>query len=104
FAINLPLGGVALALLLLLVPADQPEPGRRLDVVGGALATLGLGLMAVGLTGEGETSILRTIGFTGAGVLVLAGFLLWEARTRAPMMPLGLFRSLSFSGAQGLTF
>ena len=104
FAINLPLGGAALALLLVLVPADAPEDGRRLDIVGGVLATIGLLLMALGLTGDSESGLLTGLLYAGAGVVVLAGFLLWEARTKAPMLPLGLFRSMQFSGAQGLTF
>lgn len=105
FAINLPLGGVALALLFFLVPADKPEEGRRLDFVGGALATVGLLLMALGLTGDPQEGALSTaLLFTGAGVVVLVVFLIWEARTKAPMLPLGLFRKASFSGAQGLTF
>jgi predicted MFS family arabinose efflux permease len=32
------------------------------------------------------------------------GFVLWEARSKAPMMPLGFFLRPQFSGAQGLTF
>lgn len=105
FAINLPLGGIALALLLMLVPADEPEEGRRLDLVGGALATLGLLLVALGLTGTGQsTSLWQNALLVLLGAVVLGGFLLWEARFKAPMLPLGLFRHIGFSGAQGLTF
>ena len=42
FAINLPLGGIALALLWLRVPADMPDRSRPIDLVGGALVTIGL--------------------------------------------------------------
>jgi EmrB/QacA subfamily drug resistance transporter len=104
FAINLPLGGAALALLLFLVPADKPEEGRRLDIVGGVLATIGLLLMAVGLTGDADSGLIRAALFVGAGIVVLIGFLFWEARFKAPMMPLPLFRNIGFSGAQALTF
>jgi EmrB/QacA subfamily drug resistance transporter len=105
FAINLPLGGVAVALLIILVPADRPEAGRRLDLIGGGLATAGLLLMALGLTGEEQTgSLWRDALLVGLGMLVLVGFLLWEARAKAPMLPLGLFRGIGFSGAQALTF
>jgi EmrB/QacA subfamily drug resistance transporter len=102
FAINLPLGGVALALLLFLVPSDNPEDGRRLDVVGGGVATIGLLLMALGLTAD--TGMIQSLLLVGAGLVVIVLFLVWEARVKAPMLPLGLFRSVSFSGAQGLTF
>ena len=106
FAINLPLGGVALALLLR-VPADQPEAGRRLDAVGGGVATVALLLLALGLTGSGENgapALSQTLMLCSAGLALLVGFLIWEARTRAPMLPLRLFTHIGFSGAQGLTF
>ncbi|WP_421762412.1 MFS transporter [Devosia sp.] len=106
FAINLPLGGIALALLYLRVPADQPAAGRRLDLIGGALVTLGLLLFAVGLTGDasGVPTISHMVIYCGLGVLALAAFLFWESRAPDPMLPLGHFRRASFSGAQGLTF
>lgn len=106
FAINLPLGGIALALLLLKVPADHPEPGRRLDLVGGALITVALLLIALGLTGMGGDApmLSHIVVFCGAGVVALLAFLFWEARTKAPMLPLYHFKNVAFSGAQGLTF
>ena len=108
FAINLPFGAVALALLWLKVPADQPADGRRLDWFGGILVTAGLLLIALGLTGDSSESSVpdasHILLFGGVGVVLLAAFLLWEARTASPMMPLGLFRNRAFSGANALTF
>ncbi len=106
FAINLPLGAIALALLLLKVPADPPDAGRRLDLVGGGLAAVGLFLISLGFTGTGEGAppLSHMLLYCGAGLLVLAGFLAWEARARAPMLPLRHFRNRAFAGAQGLTF
>lgn len=106
FAINLPLGGIALALLFLKVPADQPEAGRRLDLVGGALITVALLLIALGLTGTGGAApVLSHIAlYCGIGVVALLAFIFWEARSKAPMLPLYHFRNVAFSGAQGLTF
>ena len=104
FAINLPLGAVALAMLVFLVPADKPEAGRHLDVVGGVLATAGLLLVALGLTGDADAPLSATIGFVLAGLVVLGAFIWWEARSREPMLPLGFFRQAQFSGAQALTF
>jgi EmrB/QacA subfamily drug resistance transporter len=106
FAINLPLGGIALALLLLKVPADTPEPGRRLDWIGGALITAALLLIALGLTGsEGNAPLLSHIlVYCGIGLIALLAFLFWESRAIAPMLPLHHFKRAAFSGAQGLTF
>jgi predicted MFS family arabinose efflux permease len=106
FAINLPLGGIALALLFLRVPADQPEAGRRLDLVGGALITVALLLIALGLTGTGGNApvLSHVLAYCGIGLVALIAFLWWEARSKAPMLPLYHFKNVAFSGAQGLTF
>lgn len=107
FAINLPLGAVALALLWLKVPADRPEAGRRLDTVGAVLATLALMGVAFGLTGQGGDSVpplSHMLVWCGLGLLLAVAFVLWERRTASPMLPLRLFGNVSFSGANGLTF
>ena len=49
FAINVPIGLIALAILHWRVPRDRPTERRRLDIPGALLATAGLGLMAWGL-------------------------------------------------------
>lgn len=103
FAVNLPLGLVSLALLIWKVPADKPEEGRSLDIVGAALATAALLLLALSLT-SGDSSTAWRSAFAVAGLVLVGGFLWWEARAPAPMVPLALFRDKAFSGAQALTF
>jgi len=108
FAINLPLGGAALMLLWLRVPDDKPIAGRKLDIVGGILVTLALLLIALGLTGEptadGSLDVSRATLYCGVGLALFLAFFFWEARTKAPMLPLRLFANRGFSGANGLTF
>jgi len=106
FAINLPLGAIALALLWLRVPADAPDRSRPIDLIGGGLVTVGLLLVAFGLTGNdaGSPIISHVVIYTGLGLAVLAGFLFWETRASHPMLPLQHFRRPQFSGAQALTF
>lgn len=102
FAINVPIGLLAVALLLLRVPVDRPVARRPLDVPGAVLATLGLGLVAWGLTAFGapaEDRRVHPLAWIALGVLVLAGFILWERRTRVPMVKLDLFRIRAFAGA-----
>ena len=100
FALNLPLGGIAL-FLLMRTPADRPEAGRRLDLGGAAGATVALLLISLAFI-EAESG--RFWVYLIAGLVVLGLFLFWETRTKAPMLPLGLFRDRAFAGAQGLTF
>jgi EmrB/QacA subfamily drug resistance transporter len=111
FAINLPLGLAALALLFR-APADRPEGGRRLDPGGVVLATIALGAMAFGLSGGREAMAQNASGGTPAadwpvvlaGFVVLLAFLWWERRARQPMMPLSLFADHAFAGANIATF
>ena len=107
FAINLPLGAAALALLWFKVAPDRAADGRRLDTVGAILATLALLLIAYGLTGDGSEStpgLLHMLFWCGGGFVLAVAFLIWEMRAASPMLPLRLFANLGFSGANGLTF
>ncbi|MGV8855986.1 MAG: MFS transporter [Devosia sp.] len=107
FAINLPLGATALALLIWGVPADHAGVRHKLDMFGAVLASLGLMLVAFGLTGAGGESVppvSHVVVYCSGGLLLLAGFVWWERRARHPMLPLRLFASRAFSGANALTF
>ncbi len=106
FAINLPLGGIALLLLFRHVTQDPAQPERGVDVPGALLATLGLGLVAFALTGaeHGEGFGPRNALYGAAGLLALAAFILVEKRSPHPMMPLGLFRNFGFSAANLVSF
>ena len=61
FAINVPIGLVALGLLYWRVPPDRPTHRRRLDIPGAVLATAGLGVMAWGLTSFGLPESARRV-------------------------------------------
>jgi EmrB/QacA subfamily drug resistance transporter len=107
FAINLPLGLLALGLLWFKVARDRVEANRRLDVFGAALATVALMFISYGFTGDGSESsppLLHTLQWCGLGLVLAVGFIIWEARAKSPMLPLRLFGNLGFSGANGLTF
>lgn len=98
FFLNLPLALGVLAIGLRFVPESRDsQAAQRLDFVGAALVTLGLGGLTFGLI---ESSLPGLV----LGAMALAGFLWVEARTPAPMMPLSLFRSRTFAGANLLTF
>jgi EmrB/QacA subfamily drug resistance transporter len=106
FALNLPLALAVIVISLRFVPESRDaEAPRRLDMAGAALATLGLGGITFGLI---ESSRLgwtspRVVGALVLGALALPAFVMVESRSGAPMMPLSLFRSRAFSGANLLT-
>lgn len=102
FALNLPLGLVAVWLLWFYVQNDPGKPGTPVDLPGAALATTGLGLTAFALTDISQDHAALAIGATGA--LSLAAFLWWEGRSAHPMMPLRLFRDRAFTFTNLATF
>jgi EmrB/QacA subfamily drug resistance transporter len=86
---------------------ESTDPGAPADIdwPGALLAFFGLAGVAFGLIALPDRGLLEpttAAALTGGGVL-LAVFVWHEGRTRAPMMPLGLFRSASFSGVNLLT-
>ncbi|MEM8629825.1 MAG: MFS transporter [Pseudomonadota bacterium] len=105
FAVNLPLGALALWLLWRSVERDKPRTDRPLDVPGALLATLGLGLVAWALTGSehGDDTAPQMLPLA-VGFAALLAFVAVEARSAHPMVPLALFKSRVFSAANLLTF
>src|SRR5438309_5936292 len=106
FFLNVPLALAVIALVVLFVPEsrDEEETGR-LDLIGAALATLSLGGVVFGLIESSRLGFHSPVVITTliAGVMLTVGFVVVEARLRNPMMPLTLFRSRNFAGANLLT-
>ncbi len=97
FFINIPLGIVVLASTLWKVPESSENIANpRFDWPGGLLATLGFGGVVYALI---ESTPLAGL----CGVAALIALTYREARTPYPMVPLRLFRSRNFSGANLLT-
>ena len=106
FFLNVPLAAVVLAVLFWRVPESRdPSASGRLDWWGTLLVTLGLGALVYGLLEAGSLGVGSplVLGALALGVVALLAFLLVEARSSAPMVPLTLFRSHTFSGANLLT-
>lgn len=101
FFLNVPVGALAAWVALRHVPDIAPrQDARGLDLVGAVTAALGLGGVIYALIegpahGWNPLAILAAAG----GAVLLAAFFLVEARQRHPMLPLTLFRSPTFSGA-----
>ena len=102
FAINPPLALVAVALLLAYAPADQ-HAARQFDVVGAAILSSALGALSWALSQIGPDNAAAangvTIGIVAVlGVLVLAGYAVWELTSAHPMTPPRLMGNRAFVG------
>jgi EmrB/QacA subfamily drug resistance transporter len=97
FFINIPMGLVVLWLALSKVPESTAgNQGKRFDWAGGFLAALGFGGIVYAL--------IESVPVVGAvGAIALIALLYWERRAQPPMIPLHLFRSRNFTGANLLT-
>ncbi|WP_116811536.1 MFS transporter [Steroidobacter cummioxidans] len=106
FLINVPIAVVAVALAIWRMPESRDESRDvAVDWGGGALAVVGLGALAYGLTlaSEGGWRRAAVLGSLAAAITMLSLFVWREAHARTPMMPLELFRSKNFSGANVIT-
>ena len=107
FLINLPLAIAVIAISLRHVPENRdPESTGQLDILGAVLAALGLGGITYALIegpGKGWTSSI-VLGAATLGIIASVAFLVHERRTAAPMLPLGLFKSRTFSATNVVTF
>jgi EmrB/QacA subfamily drug resistance transporter len=105
FWANVPIG-IGLIPLAGKMLTESHGPDRELDLRGLALGSAGLlgltfGLIRGGASGWTSPSVLASL---VGGVALLAAFVRWEASTRAPMLPMRMFRSRAFSAANGLSF
>jgi EmrB/QacA subfamily drug resistance transporter len=105
FFINAPLALIVLLLVFLHVPESRDEESGRLDWAGAALATVALGGIVYGLIESSRRGFAdpMIVAALILGVLTALVFLVIETRQKNPMLPLMLFRSRNFSGANLLT-
>lgn len=106
FLLNIPFAATVLVLSFRFIPeSGKARVAAKPDWAGAALASSGLGALVFGLiesssSGWNDRWVMAALLFA---VITLAGFILVERRHPAPMLPLRLFRSHDFSGANLLT-
>jgi EmrB/QacA subfamily drug resistance transporter len=102
FFINVPVGAVAIALTPLLLRESRAELGHRyFDFAGAATVTSGLMLLVYALTratNDGWTAG-TTLALLAGSIALVGAFIVIELRSRAPLLPLRLFRSQTLSAA-----
>jgi EmrB/QacA subfamily drug resistance transporter len=106
FLINVPIGAVVVFLALRHVPESRNvDSAGPLDIAGAALATVALAGITVALIqAPAGTSPALVVAAAVTGIAAAVAFALVEQRHPRPMLPLGLFGSRRFSGANALTF
>lgn len=107
FIVNVPFAIAVVIIGLRHIPETRNETAPRgLDYLGALLTSAGLGALVYGLTAGGESgwaepAVLVTL---AVGIVLLALFVLVEARSPHPLVPLRLFRERQFSAANAVTF
>jgi EmrB/QacA subfamily drug resistance transporter len=105
FLINIPIAGIVLGISLWRVPESHSSHRGSIDWVGASIATLGLAALVYGflrssILGWTHPAVVGSL-IVGFGSMIL--FVVVEKTVRAPMVPLELFKSANFSGANLLT-
>ena len=105
FWLNLPLAVVVVVLAVRHVPESRGPVAGRLDWAGAALAVLASALVTLGLSALAEPggAVWRAAALVAAGAVAAWGFVAVERRAEAPLVPLSLFASRAFTGANLLT-
>jgi len=106
FFINLPLAVAVILFSLLRVPESKIDAPSGIDWIGALIVTAGLAGVTYGFIesaglGRNNPSVWGTL---VVGCACLIAFSYFEAHARSPMVPLRLFRSADFTGANLLTF
>jgi len=105
FFLNVPIALVVLVLVWRHVDESYGEHVKRIDWLGASLVTTGLAALTYGLLTASSTGLgsARAAVTVAAGIVALIAFVFVEHRSASPMVPLGLFRSRNFAGANILT-
>ena len=105
FWVNVPVG-VLVAVGVLLKMSESHGPQARLDLLGVGLTTGGVFGLVWALVRGNDAGWLsgETLGALAAGVALTVGFVLWERRAPAPMVPMGFFARRAFSAGNFASF
>ncbi len=102
FFVNVPIGLAVIALIPRYIDESRAEGAtRNFDVAGAVSVTAGLALLVYALVNTDSAGWLsgETITLFAVSVALLAAFVVIELRAAAPLMPLGIFRLRSLTGA-----
>ncbi len=107
FFINIPIGIIAFLILWAKVNETRDEDANQaIDFPGAITIALGLAAVTFGFLSIPEVGFhnWQAYGSLAIGVILLIGFIVIQAKSKNPMMPLTLFSNMTFSGVNLLTF
>ena len=107
FYVNLPVGALAVLIVLTRLQLHTPSVRHQIDVLGTVLLSAGVASLILVTTWGGSEYAWgspQIIGLAVAGVVLLVAFVFAERRAAEPIIPLGLFRSRVFVVANGMGF
>lgn len=105
FLINLPVAAVAVWLVIAGAKESRGSNSGPVDWPGGLAVIAGLGAIVWALTLAPKVGpSLAVLGGLALGAAALVAFFAIERKSPNPMIPLALFKSATFSGANALTF
>ncbi len=101
FLVNIPVGVIAIVLAIAFLREQREDAPGRIDIPGLVLASGGLAVFLYGLAEAGERGFGDPVvlGFGGAGLVLLALFVLVELRTEEPLIDVRLFANRLFAVA-----
>lgn len=107
FLVNVPVVVLILGLSLLVVPEGRSMGGMRsYDSAGVVTVTGGLLLLVYAITqaNAGDATLEKTTGLATLAFFLLVCFIIIEWRSKAPLMPLSIFRSHTLSASSVVLF
>ncbi|MCG9915322.1 MAG: MFS transporter [Phenylobacterium sp.] len=107
FYVNVPFALAAVAMITLKMPALPPRGEGRIDYAGAALIVVGFTSLLLAITWGGQTYPWGSpliLGLLVGGVAALTGFVFVQRVVRDPILPLELFKNLTFNTANGAAF
>jgi len=98
--VNVPIGLAAAMLAPRLLPESRNAGARHFDIAGAVTVTTGLSLLVFTLVDANDAGWLsaQTLGLAAVAVALLTAFVVVEQRSKAPLVPFGIFRKRTITG------
>ena len=106
FYVNLPIGLISIAIILLELPTIKGRANQKIDFLGALVFAAGIIPVLIGLTNV-QTNAFATpevAGLISLGLVLLGLFLFIETKVQEPIIPLELFRNRTFAAAAAASF